>query len=233
MRDLLDDDNEEHPFRKCSQASERKAIAEKLEDSIAWLHEKGDVAETHQFYDKRNAVEYVLTSCIESHDIDEASFHRSLERPIVHRYQEIEAFPQVLNISQMWNWSTRLFLQEARANLTLEEKADLPSKWTREELNALEKTLREHEAWLNEWVEKQKLVPFNEDPVIETTEMKARAKILETHLQRLVKRKIPKLKKTETTSSSETAVASEAEETLEPVSNDSSTPPAIEHREEL
>jgi hypoxia up-regulated 1 len=57
VRDLLADENEEHPFRKCSQASERKAIAEKLEESITWLHDKGDVAETHHFYDKRNAVE--------------------------------------------------------------------------------------------------------------------------------------------------------------------------------
>jgi hypoxia up-regulated 1 len=80
--------------------------------------------------------------------------------------------------------------------------ADLPSKWTKEELDALEKTLRDHEAWLNEWVEKQKAVKMNEDPVISTTEMKARAKTLETHLQRLVKRKTPKPRKTTTTTSS-------------------------------
>jgi hypothetical protein len=121
---------------------------------------------------------------------------RSLERPIIHRYQEIEAFPQVLNNSQMWNWSTRLFLTEARANLTAETEAGLPSKWTKEELDGLEKTLKEHETWLNTWVEKQKSVQSNEDPVIETTEMKARAKVLETHLQKLVRRKIPKAKKT-------------------------------------
>jgi hypoxia up-regulated 1 len=94
----------------------------------------------------------------------------------------------------MWNWSTRLFLQEARQNLTTEADAGLPSKWTREELDGLEKTLRDHERWLAEWVEKQKHVKMNEDPVIETTEMKARAKVLEQHLQRLWKRKIPKVK---------------------------------------
>jgi hypoxia up-regulated 1 len=94
----------------------------------------------------------------------------------------------------MWNWSTRLFLTEARQNLTQEEQAGLPSKWTHEELMALEKTLRDHEKWLHEWVEKQKAVKMNEDPVITTTEMKARAKTLELHLQRLVKRKIPKPK---------------------------------------
>lgn len=120
---------------------------------------------------------------------------RTLEKPIIHRYQEIEAFPQALNNSQMWNWSTRLFLHEARQNLTAEIAADLPSKWTKEELDSLEKSLKEHEAWLSEWVEKQKDVKPNEDPVIETAEMKARAKALEIHLQKLWKRKVPKVTK--------------------------------------
>lgn len=96
----------------------------------------------------------------------------------------------------MWNWSTRLFLQEARQNLTTEVEAGLPSKWTKDELDGLEKTLKDHERWLAEWVEKQKNVKMNEDPVIETTEMKARAKVLEQHLQRLWKRKTPKMKPT-------------------------------------
>ena len=143
--------------------------------------------------------------------------YRTLEKPIIHRYQEIEAFPQALNNSQMWNWHTRGFLGEARKNLTEEIKNDLPSKWTIEELDSLEKTLKDHEAWLSEWVEKQKAVKMNEDPVIETTEMKARAKVLETALMKLVKRKVPKAvkKKKETTTTSEepTSTSSAAEET--------------------
>jgi hypoxia up-regulated 1 len=96
----------------------------------------------------------------------------------------------------MWNWSTRLFLTEARQNLTNEQSAGVPSKWTKQELDALERTLKEHESWLHTWVEKQKSVKPNEDPVIETTEMKARAKVLETQLMKLWKRKVPKTKKT-------------------------------------
>ena len=131
-----------------------------------------------------------------------------MEKPVIHRYQEIEAFPQVLNNSQMWNWSTRLFLQEARLNLTEETAASLPSKWTKEELDGLEKTLREHESWLSEWVEKQKNIKANQDPVIETTEMKARAKVLETHLHKLWKRKIPKAPKKPVSTSTSTATTS-------------------------
>jgi hypoxia up-regulated 1 len=173
LRDFLNEDNKDTPFKKCSQPAEREEIQGKLEDSFSWLDDKGELAETSQFLDKRIALE-------------------TLEKPIIHRYQEIEAFPQALNNSQMWNWSTRLFLQEARQNLTAEIAEGLPSKWTKDELDNLEKSLKEHEAWLSEWVEKQKSVKSNEDPVIETAEMKARAKALEIHLQKLYKRKIPK-----------------------------------------
>lgn len=135
---------------------------------------------------------------------------RTLEKPIIHRYTEIEAFPQALNNSQMWNWHTRLFLTEARQNLTSELEQGLPSKWTKDELDGLEKALKEHESWLNEWVEKQKKVKNHEDPVIETREMKARAKVLEQHLQRLYRRKVPKApKKKATTSTSTTEAAKE------------------------
>lgn len=155
---------------------------------------------------------------------------RSLEKPIIHRYKEIEAFPQALNNSQKWNWSTRLFLTEARQNLTAEQEADLPSKWTKDELDALEKTLKEHESWLHIWVEKQKSVKLNEDPVIETTEMKARAKVLQTQLMKLWKRKVPKAKKIKTTSSAapiETPVL-EDEEVVDPSPAEGETIPTPE-----
>jgi len=113
----------------------------------------------------------------------------------------------------MWNWSTRLFLTEARENLTAEASAGLPSRWTKDELDALEKTLKDHERWLAEWVEKQKNVKSNEDPVIETAEMKARAKVLEQHLQRLWRRKVPKVKpKKSSTTESATATKDASDE---------------------
>ncbi|KIJ60918.1 hypothetical protein HYDPIDRAFT_169952 [Hydnomerulius pinastri MD-312] len=176
LRDLLDD-RSDTPFMKCSKPTERQAISQKLTETISWLHEEGETADTTALWGKRGALE-------------------SLERPIVHRYKEIEAFPEALNNSQKWNWSTRLFLTEARANLTAEAATDVPSKWTSEELDALEIALKEHEVWLNDGVEKQKRTKMNEDPAIETKDMKARAKTLELHLQRLVKRKAPKVKKT-------------------------------------
>ncbi|TCD68568.1 lumenal Hsp70 protein [Steccherinum ochraceum] len=201
MRDLLDDESLT-PFRKCSQEQEREAMRVKLEETFHWLHEEGEDADTPVLISKRTALE-------------------SLERPVIHRYQEVEEFPKALNASQMWNWSTRLFLTEAHQNLTasLKDPNAPPSKYTQEELDGLEKTLREHETWLNEWVEKQKLVKMNEDPVLESSELKEKAKKLETQLQRLVKKKPPKPKKTAGASST-TATASSGQETEVPVGHD-------------
>lgn len=154
--------------------------------------------------------------------------HRTLEKPIIHRYKEIEAFPSALNNSQKWNWSTRLFLVEARQNLTTEIENDLPSKYSEDELVNLEKTLKEHEAWMEEWVEKQKKVKSYEDPVIETTEMKARAKVLETQLLRLWKRKVPKVMRKKPTP---VPAAPGAEETV-PVGEDGKQEPLKDESKE-
>ena len=69
LRDLLDEENRDTPFRQCSQVPERSAITEKLEETFEWLHEKGDYAETSQFLSKRNALEYVLHSSLDSSGI--------------------------------------------------------------------------------------------------------------------------------------------------------------------
>jgi hypoxia up-regulated 1 len=135
---------------------------------------------------------------------------------VIHRYKEIEEFPQALNNSQMWNWSTRLFITEAQANYTVEEKAGGPFKYTQEELAALEKRLVEHETWLNIHVEKQKATPLYEDPAVETSEMKRRAEVLSQELQKLVRRKAPTKPKKTTSKSSSATTASGAQETSSP-----------------
>jgi hypoxia up-regulated 1 len=114
-----------------------------------------------------------------------------------------------------------------------EPTADLPSKWTSLELDALEKTLREHEAWLSERVEKQESVRSYEDPVIETTEMKARAKVLESHLQRLYKRKVPKVvKKPKPTTTTTTEVTKETEGTTRDEAASEEGPNAVDSDEQ-
>jgi len=207
LRDLLDDESET-PFRKCSQSGERSAIHKKLEDTLAWMHDGADDADTAQFLNKISDLEYVIVVTIHSTDYSPliATF-RSLERPIAHRYQEIEEFPKALNNSQMWNWSSRLFITEARQNLTAEAEGGPPARYGETEIDALEKTLKEHEAWLAEWVAKQRQVPMDQDPVILTSEMKARAKTLENHLQRLWKKKVPSKRKADVGTTSGTGTS--------------------------
>ena len=76
--------------------------------------------------------------------------------------------------------------------------------------NGFEKVLKDHESWLNEWVEKQKSVKMNEDPVILSSEMRARAKVLENHLQKLYKKRPPKAPKKLSSSSASANSASES-----------------------
>ncbi|KZT68073.1 actin-like ATPase domain-containing protein [Daedalea quercina L-15889] len=191
LRDLLDDDNPESPFVKCSQEPERRRIAESLKDTSAWLSDYGDDADTKELVAKRSALE-------------------SLEKPIFVRYEEVKEFPHTLNMSQLLNWQTRMFLKEARDGLAAAEAGGPPSKWTAAEIEGLQQTLEEHEIWLNEWVEKQKKVAMNEDPAILTSEMRARAKPLENALLKLKNKKAPKVpKKTTSTGTSASAESTE------------------------
>lgn len=57
LRDLLDEENKDTPFKKCSQSNERQTITEKLDETFMWLYDQGDHAETSQLLDKRNALE--------------------------------------------------------------------------------------------------------------------------------------------------------------------------------
>ena len=124
----------------------------------------------------------------------------------------------------MWNWSSRMFLTETKQNMTKELEAGTPTKYTTDELDEFEKVLKDHEAWLNEWVEKQKSVKMNEDPVILSSEMRARAKVLENHLQKLYRKRPPKVpKKSSSSSSSSSTSASTATTTATATEETAST----------
>jgi len=101
-----------------------------------------------------------------------------------------------------------LFITEAKQNLTAEAEGGPPARYTQAEIDALEKTLKEHEAWLAEWVAKQRQVPMDQDPVILTSEMRARAKTLENHLQRLWKKKVSSKRRPDTGTPSGTGTSS-------------------------
>ena len=57
LRDLLSDEDATAPFVKCSQTSERKKLSEKVDETLVWLNDKGDDANTMEYIDKRSALE--------------------------------------------------------------------------------------------------------------------------------------------------------------------------------
>ena len=56
MRDRLEEDSQT-PFMRCSKDEERRAISEKVYDTLEWMQDEGENADTVAFLDKRNSVE--------------------------------------------------------------------------------------------------------------------------------------------------------------------------------
>lgn len=59
IRDLLEDDNQEAPFVKCSKDVERRQIKQKLDETFAWINDEGDHAETNKLVEKHADLSYV------------------------------------------------------------------------------------------------------------------------------------------------------------------------------
>ena len=184
LGDLLGDESQT-PFRKCSQPAERSAVQKKLEETrVTWIHDETNNADTNQFLEKLSGLEYVsymLSFFLHRSFISQSSCPGALSVQLL----KTEEFPEALNNSQTWNWSSRPFITEVRQNLTAEVEGGPPSHYTHAGIDVLEKMLREHEAWLAEWAAKQQQVPMNQNPIILTSEMRARARVPENHLQKL------------------------------------------------
>jgi hypoxia up-regulated 1 len=56
VRDLLEEEGDT-PFRKCSREEERQTLNQKLEETVAWLHDDGDDASTSDYIQRRTALE--------------------------------------------------------------------------------------------------------------------------------------------------------------------------------
>ena len=132
---------------------------------------------------------------------------RALEKPIQFRYMENEDAPRELDALQQALTAGDFFLKSARENHTLEAAADLPHKYTLEELDVVEKRLNETIEWLKAGMETQKKLKKNDDPILISAEMKARGVTLQNQVMKLLKRKDPKpMKKTTTTLTTATEV---------------------------
>jgi hypoxia up-regulated 1 len=131
---------------------------------------------------------------------------RALEKPIQFRYKENEDAPRELDALQQALTAGDYFLKSARENRTLEAAAELPHKYTIEELDAVEKRLNETVEWLKAGMDAQKKLKKNDDPVLISAEMKARGVTLQNQVMKLLKRKNPKAVKKTTTPTTATEV---------------------------
>jgi hypoxia up-regulated 1 len=139
--------------------------------------------------------------------------YRSLEKPIQTRYLERQGYPQALSDLQQAHWVTRIFLESAAQNATLEVKEGRPSKWTEEEIQDIERKLKDSEVWLNEGVEKQKKLKRcgDGDPPILINELKARGQTLQRQVQKLTRRKVPPIRASTSTGTESTSATSATE----------------------
>jgi hypoxia up-regulated 1 len=74
----------------------------------------------------------------------------------------------------------------------MEEKEELPHKYTEGELEDVAARLKETQEWLDEGVKEQKKLLKNDDPILISAEMKARGVTLQNHVKKLMNRRTPK-----------------------------------------
>jgi hypoxia up-regulated 1 len=198
LRDLLDG-QDDSPFIEFSKPEEREKLSESLSKTLHWMNEESDDADTNDFWTRRQKLE-------------------ELESPVQIRYKENETGPKAVDDLQQALWAGRVFLESARQNRTEEDTNGLPHKYTDEELEEVEKKLKENEAWLGPLVEKQKTLKRNDDPVFKTLELKARGIALQRQVMRLLKKKTPVKPKSSPTTGSSTESASSSSSSSSPTS---------------
>lgn len=206
LSDLLQEDNAQTPFYEFSKAEERQLLRRKLDDVVVWLGDAGEDADTAELWSKRGELE-------------------AIERPIQNRNMEYSAAPQAVQDLQQAIYAGRVFLASARENMTLEAATGIPSKYTIEELEKIEKQVNEIASWLEEGIKKQNLLPKNEDPVLLEKDLRTRGVAMQKDVLKLLRRKAPKVKPSSsssegssstrsTSSTSSGTTASAAEETV-------------------
>lgn len=81
----------------------------------------------------------------------------------------------------------RLFFVEAKKNLSEAIAADLPSKYTDEDLDPIGYMLKEYEEWLTPLIEKQTKANevFSSEPVILISDLETRGRALQAAVSRL------------------------------------------------
>ncbi|BGP27455.1 lumenal Hsp70 protein [Rhodotorula toruloides] len=175
VRDLL---SHNEAFVAASVESERKAVKEAMERTAEWLWDEGEGAETKVLKEKKRDLE-------------------KLVKHILSRSTEASERPAAVSSLRDQLSKSSSFLSTARADSAALAKSDpsAPQRFTGDELDSLDKLVRETQAWLDDAVKRQEKVKAYEDPAFKVVEVEKRAKEVERETAKLEKKKMPRRKK--------------------------------------
>lgn len=170
VRDLV----EEEWFKKASKEEERNAITSKQRELSEWLNSpEGDKADTSALKLKKGSLESLVT-------------------PVEKRVSEKRVRGKAVSTLEKTQKQARLFLQEARANLTAAMENNLASKYSVSELDTFQTQLDKDSKWFEEKKAAQDKRGLDEDPAFKSDEVERRSKKINDTINRYKKRRVPK-----------------------------------------
>ncbi|PRQ71057.1 hypothetical protein AAT19DRAFT_10597, partial [Rhodotorula toruloides] len=183
VRDLLENNE---AFVAASVESEREREREKIlavrevqERTVEWLWDEGEGAETKVLKEKKRELECKLVKHILS--------------------RSTEAVARPAAVSQLRNQlnKTSTFLSTARADAAALTESDptAPQRFTTDELELLDKLVKESQSWLDNAIKRQEKLKAHEDPALKVAEVEKKVKEIERETSRLEKKKQPRRKK--------------------------------------
>ena len=196
-RDVVNDP----AFVQASKDSERQTIQRTADELGAWLSEEGERADEELLTKKHKQLTRLL---------DPVGVRIDQNKK---RTASVTALREALD-------EVKVFVAEARTNLSEALKESRSSKYSVTELDALSTQASKDRSWLEDGMKKQASRGPDEDPVLLSADMDRRTKKLRDAVKRLVKRRIAKTrpktsqaKPASSTSASTTPAASSASST--------------------
>ncbi|GAA6008530.1 hypothetical protein JCM11491_004510, partial [Sporobolomyces phaffii] len=125
-----------------------------------------------------------------------------LVKHVLARSSEASARPALVSQLRQVLESTTAFHASAIANDTAAAAADVPARFTPDELASVTKLVADATAWLDDAVKKQDRLKGHEDPVLKVVDLEKKIKDLEAEVRKLAKKKAPRAKKAKPTASS-------------------------------
>ncbi|GAA6058257.1 hypothetical protein NBRC10513_001978 [Rhodotorula toruloides] len=156
-----------------------RAVREVQERTVEWLWDEGEGAETKVLKEKKRELECKLVKHILS--------------------RSTEAVARPAAVSQLRNQlnKTSTFLSTARADAAALTESDptAPQRFTTDELELLDKLVKESQSWLDNAIKRQEKLKAHEDPALKVAEVEKKVKEIERETSRLEKKKQPRRKK--------------------------------------